>query len=212
MPQPTINTTVTENRRRTRPYDAKTGIANALQSILDYIVSPYVTAVNVGDLKPTVNPTPDAGWLLCDGSTFDAAANPELSALLGGNTLPDFRNRVPMGAGGAYAALSTGGAASVSLSVAQLPPHDHPVNDAGHTHTVTDAGHTHTETGVVQTAEAAVGVGQPVSAPAPATTGPAQTGITINNAQSGVTVGNAGGGDPIDITPPYVGIYWWIKT
>ena len=40
----------------------------------------------------------------------------------------------------------------------------------------------------------------------------AQTGITVDNAQTGITVGNTGNGDPIDINPPYVGIYWWIKT
>ncbi|MBK8192233.1 MAG: tail fiber protein [Lewinellaceae bacterium] len=36
-----------------------------------------------------------AGWLVCDSSTFDAATYPDLYAILGGNTLPDFRGRFP---------------------------------------------------------------------------------------------------------------------
>ena len=35
---------------------------------------------------------PPAGWFLCDGSTYDEIANPELFALLGVNTTPDFEN------------------------------------------------------------------------------------------------------------------------
>lgn len=37
------------------------------------------------------------GWLLCDGSTFDAGEYPALNTLLGGNTLPDFRYSIPYG-------------------------------------------------------------------------------------------------------------------
>jgi len=50
-----------------------------------------------------------SGWFLCDGS----------------NSTPDLRNRFIVGAGDTYAVDATGGAASVTLSEAQLPAHTH---------------------------------------------------------------------------------------
>lgn len=50
-----------------------------------------------------------AGWVVCDGQ----------------NGTPDMRGRVPVGAGGQYALGATGGADSVTLTTAQLPPHSH---------------------------------------------------------------------------------------
>ena len=35
---------------------------------------------------------PPAGWFLCNGSVYDEVANPELFAMLGLNTTPDFEN------------------------------------------------------------------------------------------------------------------------
>jgi len=77
-----------------------------------------------------------AGWLLCNGTSGT----------------PDLRDRFVVGAGTSYAVASTGGAASVTLSTANLPAHTHTVNgttgnqSADHTHsgtTSTDPGHTH---------------------------------------------------------------------
>lgn len=61
------------------------------------------------------------GWTLCDGTQGS----------------PDLRDRFIVGAGGAYASGNTGGAASVTLSEAQIPGHNHAVGSAGdHTHGV----------------------------------------------------------------------------
>ncbi len=54
-----------------------------------------------------------AGWALCDGATHNGIAT------------PDLRNKFIIGAGSTYAWKATGGAASVSLKKANLPPHDH---------------------------------------------------------------------------------------
>ncbi|MCK5283789.1 MAG: hypothetical protein KAK00_10395 [Nanoarchaeota archaeon] len=51
-----------------------------------------------------------AGWHLCDG----AAGTPNL------------RNRFIVGAGSSYGVDATGGANSVTLSIAQMPSHSHP--------------------------------------------------------------------------------------
>ena len=50
-----------------------------------------------------------AGWALCDGS----------------NGTPDLRDRFIIGGGGSYPQNSTGGAATVTLTVAQMPAHSH---------------------------------------------------------------------------------------
>lgn len=79
-----------------------------------------------------------AGWLLCDGTSYETTAYPTLYAAIGytyGNDsgkfrVPDLRNgRSPVGAGtvGArtFTAGSTGGAADVTLTTSQIPAHDH---------------------------------------------------------------------------------------
>ena len=52
-----------------------------------------------------------SGWVLCDGN----------------NSTPDLRNRFIVGAGNSYAVAATGGADSVTLTVAQIPAHNHPI-------------------------------------------------------------------------------------
>ncbi|TDN70405.1 hypothetical protein [Paraburkholderia sp. BL10I2N1] len=68
-----------------------------------------------------------AHWHLCDGTTGT----------------PDLRNRFIVGAGSTYAVAATGGAATYSLTVSQLPAHGHGVSDPGHAHSVYDPGHGH---------------------------------------------------------------------
>ena len=68
------------------------------------------------------------GWLLCDGT----------------NGTPNLRDRFVVGAGSTYAVNATGGAATVTLTTAQMPSHAHTVNintgamsaNAVHAHTV----------------------------------------------------------------------------
>jgi len=51
------------------------------------------------------------GWLLCNGS----------------NSTPDLRDRFVVGAGSTYSVGATGGANSVTLTIAQMPNHSHPI-------------------------------------------------------------------------------------
>ena len=63
------------------------------------------------------NAVPD-GWALCDGSTVN------------GHATPDLRGRFVAGAGGAYAVGYTNGVDSVTLTTGQLPAHGHSFHDA----------------------------------------------------------------------------------
>lgn len=98
----------------------------------------------VGSMLMWPTATPPTGWLICDGSTFSAANYPLLNTLLGGNTLPDMRDRNAVGASGTKTVKSTGGAATFTLTTTQLPAHTH--TGPSHTHTATtssDGDHLH---------------------------------------------------------------------
>jgi microcystin-dependent protein len=146
--------------------------------------------------------TAPSGWLLCAGAAVSRTTYSALFAVVGttfgvgdGSTtfnLPDYRDRMPIGAGTTYSANSTGGSK------------DAVVVSHTHTATVTDSGHSHTYTSV--NAGGAGGNiasgGGNVSSPSTST---ATTGISVSNASTGVSGTNAN-------LPPYLGIYFIIKT
>ena len=81
----------------------------------------------------------EAGIWACDGSTVPAANYPDLAARLGTGAgslwgavgaglvkIPDLRDRFPLMSGPTYSPRATGGAATHTLSVAEMPSHDHP--------------------------------------------------------------------------------------
>ncbi|MEM9849507.1 MAG: tail fiber protein, partial [Bacteroidota bacterium] len=51
----------------------------------------------IGTIQMWATETPPTGWLICNGSTFNTSTYSELNAILGSNTLPDFRGRFPLG-------------------------------------------------------------------------------------------------------------------
>lgn len=152
-----------------------------------------------------------AGYVLCDGSAVPREGLfAEIFEVIGttygaGNgtttfNLPNWLNRVPIGAGDLYAVGATGGAASATLAIANLPPHDHPVTDPGHIHAVTDPGHVHTSLVAASNVTAGAAAGGTTAG----NTGNSVTGVTVDSATTGVTVGNTGGGSAFDILPPYI--------
>ena len=93
----------------------------------------------IGEVRPfgfNFNPR---GWAFCQGQIISIASNTALFSLLGttygGNgtttfALPDFRGITPAGMGQGpglpnYAQGQTGGASTVTLLTANLPPHTH---------------------------------------------------------------------------------------
>lgn len=87
------------------------------------------------------------GWAICNGESHSSTGNPSINI-----TTPNFIDRFIVQATGAYAQGTTGGVATVALTVAQLashthaitdPGHAHNINDPGHDHAITDPGHTH---------------------------------------------------------------------
>jgi microcystin-dependent protein len=79
------------------------------------------------------------GWVLCDGATYTSATYPELYAVIGrmftaagvpagSFQVPDLGGRFPLGANATYTAGSTGGAATHTLNVTEIPGHTHPTS------------------------------------------------------------------------------------
>ncbi len=89
----------------------------------------------VGEIRLFGFPFPPRSWALCQGQTLPISQNQALFSLLGtfyggdGRTtfgLPDLRGRAPVGANPAGSNPGgMGGAESVTLTQAQLPPHNH---------------------------------------------------------------------------------------
>lgn len=138
-------------------------------------------------------------------------------------TLPDMRGRVLAGlddmGNSAASVLTTtyygddptvlgtwGGSQSHTLTVAQMPAHDH---TASATSSVTDPGHTHayTEWGGTNAKTSGSGSAPPVSSSTGATSS-STTGISVSTS---VTVDDAGGDDPHPIIQPSMTITFYMK-
>jgi hypothetical protein len=146
-----------------------------------------------------------AGWQLADGT----------------NGTANLKDRFIVGAGTTYAPNDTGGSVNNTLTVAQLPPHNHPVSDAGHTHGVNDSGHTHTDAGHAHTQDSrtflnqsglasatgpgVINIGNPASATAVAQANLSTnaTGISIALNSAGISTQNTGNGTAVENRPPY---------
>jgi microcystin-dependent protein len=141
------------------------------------------------------------GWLLLNGQTITAAEWPALASYLTANslslTLPDYRDRFPVGAGGTYDSTSTGGSPD-AVAVA----HTHPMAD--HNHGI-DANTSGTES-------AGFGLTSSVSfADRVLVTGTASD-ITTGTDGAAYITGSTGASGTDANLPPYRGLFWMIRT
>ena len=125
-----------------------------------------------------------SGWYLCNGS----------------NGTPDLRDRFVVGAGNGYSVGNTGGSSSVTLSTAQLPSHNHGVNDSGHTHNLL---YNHGAFG------GSSGAVTPRSGNTPVTPGISGRVSTVT---TGISIQNAGSGQSHENRPPYYALCYIMKS
>lgn len=133
------------------------------------------------------------GWYLCDGT----------------NGTPDLRDRFVVGAGNAYTPGATGGNAQVTLTVDQLPEHNH---SAGTLATESGGSHTHTYyRASAKTANQGMsgGTNQNVASISSASESTGSDGIHTH-AINGET-GSVGSGQAVSILPPYYALCYIIK-
>lgn len=147
----------------------------------------------VGDLKMSVFDEDFYGWLKCDGRSLPRSSYPSLFAAIGTSfgsvdsnsfNLPDCRGRVlgTIGQGSSLTNRTLGsrvGAETHTLTIGEMPSHNHGVTDPGHAHTyVNNVGDQNTDNAFsTETAADQVDYNQ--------TTGTSATGITINNTGGG---------------------------
>lgn len=147
----------------------------------------------VGIIMPVMTADLPAGTLLCDGSTHLRVDYPNLYAALDPAFIldadsffvPDMTDRFVMGASATNTPGATGGSATITQTIEQMPNHSHSTDP-----------HSHTEIGAVD-----VLINGGLEAPASAATAvPGTTGLAT------VTVHGTGGGEAMDITPPFVAL------
>lgn len=156
-----------------------------------------------------------SGWLICDGSTLPIQGNEALYALLGttygGNgattfALPDLREKVVVGNGQLgttnYVTGSTGGANTVTLTIANMPPHNHTLN--AYADTATSASPTGTNILAVSVPQGTTYTSAKLYAALPTGTTDPDSPLDF------VAVSSSGGSAPHDNLMPYLTINYII--
>ena len=161
-------------------------------------------SVPIGGIIDYPSATPASGnWKLADGSEVSRASYAELFVLIStgfgvgnGSTtfnLPNYTDRMGVGAGGSYPLTSKGGEAVHILTTAEMPSHSHSVNDPAHRH----------QAGFLLTAGNGGG-GQFYS-------GYGGGAMYTQNAVTGISIQAYGGGGAHNNMPPYLGMYKMIR-
>lgn len=153
----------------------------------------------VGEIRMFAGNFAPVGWEFCDGRLLSIWENETLFQLIGtafgGDgmdtfALPDLRGRWAVGAGSSRPWTSTGGAATVTLTPAQMPQHSHVP------HASVGAGTT----------------GSPAGATWAASTTPAFVpGTSASAAMAADALGAVGGNQPHENRPPYVAVSFVIS-
>jgi microcystin-dependent protein len=90
----------------------------------------------VGEIRMFAGNFAPAGWMFCEGQLLPISENETLFQLIGTTyggdgqstfALPDLRGRIPLHQGSGFILAETGGAEEITLTVAQIPTHSHPL-------------------------------------------------------------------------------------
>jgi microcystin-dependent protein len=88
----------------------------------------------IGEIRMFAGNFAPAGWMFCDGQLLPISENDTLFTLIGTTyggdgqetfALPNLQSRVPIHQGNGFILAETGGAESVTLTVQQIPLHNH---------------------------------------------------------------------------------------
>tara|TARA_R100000808_G_scaffold19270_1_gene41892 strand:+ start:485 stop:1258 length:774 start_codon:yes stop_codon:yes gene_type:complete len=114
--------------------DASGALTIAAGAVEEAMLASGVNTVPTGCISMWYTGTAPTGWLICDGSTFDASTYADLDTLLGGNTLPNLKGRVPVGVDSTQTEFETlgdtGGYKTHELTIAEMPAHNHGIRES----------------------------------------------------------------------------------
>ena len=172
------------------------------------IVADNISDATIQLLQPTgsllmwVTDTAPTGFLLCDGTTYNEGDYPALFGVIGRTfggdagastfNVPDYRDRMPIGAGTTYSVNDSGGSADAIV--------------VSHTHTITDPGHSHVTTYQYERYDTDGASNQTGG------DGLSAGSNLINSNTTGITVDTAGSSGTNANLPPYLGIHFINKT
>ena len=184
-----------------------------------------VTAFTSGMLMMWTTGTAPTGWLLCNGGAVSRTTYSALYAVIGttfgvgdGSTtfnLPDYRDRMPIGAGTTYSIAGTGGATSAShvhatsghtLTESEMPAHYH--------HIISDASSTDVSGSSSKYFSKQLNLGSgDQKYDAAYNTSPAPTLARSSTVGGGSSHSHGDtGSTSVSTLPPYIGIQFIIKT
>ena len=170
------------------------------------------SAVLSGTIQMWATGTAPTGYLLCNGLAVSRTTYATLFGILGttfgvgdGSTtfnLPNYQDRMPIGVNSIAASVgATGGSATTTIGLANLPAHDHSITDKQHNHNY------QAPSGALPQSGSSTNVY--TSTTTTATTS-AYTGITATNTtQSG---GTAFANTAMTTISPYLVVYMWQRT
>lgn len=155
------------------------------------------------------------GWVLCNGTTYTYAGSPG-----SGVTTPDLRGRFIIGDSSPSTMGQTGGAKSVGLSVAEIPPHTHGVAST-HNHSISASGaHSHDFSvtdvtkhnigGFVGTTQSYQGVAYTIASGGKQTNS-VSSSVNINSSGTGVSLAATGSGELHENRPAFYTLAFIMK-
>lgn len=179
-------------------------ILKEVQKIAEGIRTAMDKAIPIGTIAMYGAERDPEGWLRCDGRLLDRNAYAKLFAVIGtthGFTnstnfrIPDIRERsvVGTGNGSKYNIGDKGGNTTITMSINQMPAHTHDIGE------VEDSGRRFQS----RTANQDIGIGSD------GYTYLTSTGSNRGNRSPIAT--STGGGQPIDLRDPYIGLPYIIK-
>ena len=138
--------------------------------------------------------TAPSGWAICNGQ----------------NGTPDLRDRFIVGAGSAYSVNNTGGAASVTLTTAQLPAHSH--STPNHNHSFSGS-NTHSHNYELVNMDQGSAGGSSSRGRNTTTTSTSSASITISGTTGNAnpSTNNTGSGHSHENRPPYYALMFIMK-
>jgi microcystin-dependent protein len=107
-----------------------------------------------GDFKMSFVGYDHLGWMKCDGRQLSTSEFKMLFRTIGYTfggfgeffNLPDLSGRVPGMVGQGWFAGDASGEYTHTLTVPEMPTHNHEITDPGHTHSISDVSHNHSIT------------------------------------------------------------------